>query len=101
MFRLCLTVVAVLVDLRVRVDLHRGTACHLRDPAFQGGAHCQVVVLIDAFELLPDGQLLIPWQKGHLCLACELSPYRRQTTRGGHFKTLALDELWLPAFCLI
>lgn len=82
LFRLRLTVVAVLVDLRVRVDLHSGAARHLRDPAFQGGAHRQVVVLIDAFEHLPDGQLLIPWQKGHISLPCELPSYRRQR-RGG------------------
>ncbi len=81
LFKLCLTVVAVLVDLRVRVGLHGGAARHLRDPTFQGGAHHQVVVLINAFELLPDGQLLIPWQKGHLSLPCELPPYRGQ--RGG------------------
>lgn len=77
-----LTVAAVLIDLRVRIDLHGGAARHLRDPAFQGGAHRQVVVLIDAFELLPDGQLLIPWQKGHLGLPCELPPYRGQKRRG-------------------
>lgn len=79
---LCLTVVAVLIDLRVALNLHSGAARHLRDPAFQGGAHHQVVMLIDAFELLPDGQFLIPWQKGHLSLPCELPPYRRQR-RGG------------------
>lgn len=78
LFKLFLTVVAVLVDLRVRVDPHGGATRHLRDPALQGGAHCQVVVLIDAFELLPDGQLLIPWQKGHLSLPYKLPPYRGQ-----------------------
>lgn len=70
-----LTIVAVLIDLRVWVNLHGGAARHLRDPALHGGAQCQVVVLVDAFELLPDGQLLIPWQKGHLGLSCELPPY--------------------------
>lgn len=82
MFELYLTVVAVLIDLRIRLNLHGGAVRHLRDPAFQGGAHHQVVVLIDAFELLPDGQLLIPWQKGHLNLPCELPPYRGQRRRG-------------------
>lgn len=77
-FLLNLTVVAVLVDLRVGVNLHGGAPRHLRDPAVQGAAHHQVIVLVDAFELLPDGQLLIPWQKGHLSLPCELPPCRRQ-----------------------
>lgn len=79
---LYLTVVAVLVDLGIRADLHVGATGHLGDPAFQGGAHHQVVVFIDAFELLPDGQLLIAWQEGHFSLPCELPPYRGQR-RGG------------------
>lgn len=77
-FERLLTVVAVLVDLRVRADLHSGSLRHLGDPAFQAGFHHQVVMLIDASELLPDGQFLIPWQKGHLSLPCELPPFRGQ-----------------------
>lgn len=74
MFVLCLTVAAVLIDLGVGLNLHRGAAGHLGDPAFHAGAHHQVVVLVDAFEFLPDGQLLIPRQKGHLGLPCERAP---------------------------
>lgn len=78
LFTAHLTVVAVLVDLRVRVDLHAGAARQLGDPAVQRGGHDQVVVLIDAFKLLPDDQLLVPWHEGHLGLPGELSPCRAQ-----------------------
>lgn len=77
-----LTVVAVLVDLGVGLDLHGGARRHLGHLALHVGAHLQVVVLVDAFEFLPDGQLLIPRQKGHVGLPCELTPWPGQRGRG-------------------
>lgn len=77
-----LTVVAVLVDLGVGLDLHGGAGRHLGHPALHVGAHHQVVVLVDAFEFLRDGQLLIPRQKGHVGPPCELAPWPGQGGRG-------------------
>lgn len=69
-----LTVVAVVVDLRVRLDLHGGAVRNLRNPPVHGGGHHQVVVLVDAFEFLSDGQLLVPRLERDLHLPRELAP---------------------------
>lgn len=82
-----LTVAAVLVDLRVGLDLHGGATRHLGHLALHVGAHYQVVVLVDAFEFLPYAQLLIPRQKGHVGLPCELAPWPKQR-RGGQLSGL-------------
>ena len=76
-----LTVAAVLVDLRVGLYLHRGSLGHLWHTALQGGADHQVVVLIDAFELLPDGQFLVARREGDLSLSSE---FPTLTEKGGH-----------------
>lgn len=79
---MCLTVVAVLVDLRVRANLHRSVTWHLWDPSVQVSAHFKVVMLIDAFELLRDAQLLITRLKGHLGLPREHPTYSKHTKGG-------------------
>lgn len=63
-----------MVDLRIRLDVHGGAVRNFRNPALHGGAHHQVVVLVDAFELLSDGQLLIPRLERDLDLPRELAP---------------------------
>lgn len=55
----------------VGVDLDRGSLRNLRDPAVQLCADHQVIVFIDAFELLSDDQLLITGMEGHLGLSGE------------------------------
>lgn len=77
-----LTVAAVMVDLGIRLDLHGGAVGNLGDPAVHGGAHHQVVVLVDAFELLPDGQLLVPGLERDLHLPRELAPCGGGRRRG-------------------
>lgn len=77
-----LTVVAVMVDLGIRLDLHSGAVGNFGNPSFYGGAHHQVVVLVDAFELLPDGQLLVPRLERDLHLARELAPCGGRRRRG-------------------
>lgn len=74
-----LTVPVVLVDLFVRVDLDRGSGLDGRNLSLQLGAHHQVVVLVDAFELLLDGQTLVSRLENHLSLpgkhaACKETP---------------------------
>lgn len=69
--RTALTVAWILVNLVVRLDLDRGFTRHLRDPAVQMCADHQVIMLIDATELLSDGQPLVAGLEDHLGLACE------------------------------
>lgn len=94
-----LTVVAVLVNLGIGLYRHSGAVRNFRNPAVHGGAHHQVVVLIDAFEFLSDGQPLVARLKGDLGLQRELAPCGGQK-RGGQGSLSARPELWLPAFCL-
>lgn len=68
-----LTVAAVLVDLGVGVDLNRGSLRNLGNLSFKSGVNHQVVMLIDAFEILRDGQPLAAWLEGHIGPTYELS----------------------------
>ena len=65
-----ITVAAVLVDLLVGLDVDGGPGGQLGDPALQGGADQQVLVLVDALELLGDGETLGPTPH-HLHLPAE------------------------------
>lgn len=71
-----LTVGAVLVDLCVRVDLNCGSLRNLRNLSFKSGVNNQVVVLINAFELLRDGQAFPARLEGHISLTSELSAWQ-------------------------
>ena len=63
-----LTVSVVLVDLLVGADLDGGPQREVGQTPLQLGAHHQVVMLVDPFELLPDVQTLVPGVEDHLGL---------------------------------
>lgn len=71
-----LTVGAVLVDLCVGVNLNCGSLRNLRNLSFKSGVNHQVVVLINAFELLRDSQPFPAWLEGHVDLTSELSAWQ-------------------------
>lgn len=83
-----LTAAGVLVDLSVGLDLDRGSLRHLWDPAVQFSADQQVIVFIDATELLPDGQPLVPGLEDHLGLPREY-PSCRDPNPGNTFRLTA------------
>lgn len=83
-----LTVVGVQVDLSVWVDLHCCPLWQLGNSAFNLGVNQQMVMLVDAFELLSDGHLLTALQESDLSLPRELSAYVQTNMNfrpNGHF----------------
>lgn len=70
---LLLTVVGVQVDLSVWVDLHSCSLWQLGNSAFDLGVNQQMVMLVNAFELLSNGRLLTALQESDLRLPRELA----------------------------
>lgn len=85
-----------MVDLRVRLDLDGGAVRNLRNPALHAGAHHQVVMLVDALELLSDGELLTSRLERDLHLPRELAPCGGRRRRAQRLRS-GPAELWLTA----
>ena len=82
-----------MVELRVGFDVHRGAKGDLGHAALQLCVDGQVSVLINAAELLLNGQLVRVPHEGHLSLAGELPPCKASSVC--HF---AVNEVtFMPA----
>lgn len=74
-----LTLVGVVVELRVGLDVHRGAEGDLRHSALQLRVDGQVSVLVNTAELLLNEQLVRVPHKGHLSLAGEFAPCKARS----------------------